>query len=221
MIDPDAVKKLARHFRDPDVGAVCGRLRLYNPTLQGLRGERVLDVRELHQVLRGKARRGAGRERRALRHPPRRSSTALPPDTIVDDFVIPMRILAVRLPGALRPRGRGVRGNHRGLREGGLAARAHRRGQLPEPAAASGRSCRRGRASRASRSGATSSCAGRRRSGWRWRWSPTSRCCTTAGRVALLAFSSGSTAWRFAGRQRLVQRGGSGAWPRWRTTSRA
>ena len=32
MIDPQAVRKLVRHFEDPEVGAVCGRLRLYNRT---------------------------------------------------------------------------------------------------------------------------------------------------------------------------------------------
>ena len=32
MIEPEAVKRLVRHFEDPEVGAVCGQLRLFNPT---------------------------------------------------------------------------------------------------------------------------------------------------------------------------------------------
>ena len=31
-IEPGALKALVRHFEDPEVGAVCGRLQLYNPT---------------------------------------------------------------------------------------------------------------------------------------------------------------------------------------------
>ncbi|HEY1904526.1 MAG TPA: glycosyltransferase family 2 protein, partial [Myxococcaceae bacterium] len=31
-IEPGALKALVRHFQDPDVGVVCGRLQLYNPT---------------------------------------------------------------------------------------------------------------------------------------------------------------------------------------------
>ena len=34
MIEPEAIEALVRHFEDPDVGAVCGKLRLYNPTKQ-------------------------------------------------------------------------------------------------------------------------------------------------------------------------------------------
>src|SRR5499425_1766571 len=31
-IDPGALQALVRHFEDAEVGAVCGRLQLYNPT---------------------------------------------------------------------------------------------------------------------------------------------------------------------------------------------
>src|SRR5690606_2684438 len=35
MLDEKAIRNLVRHFRDPSVGAVCGRLRLYNPRRRG------------------------------------------------------------------------------------------------------------------------------------------------------------------------------------------
>ena len=69
MLEPGAVRALVRHFHDPSVGAVVGRLRLYNPTRARVRGEPLLEVRDHPQVLRGQARLRAGRERRHLRDP--------------------------------------------------------------------------------------------------------------------------------------------------------
>jgi len=63
MIDPAAVQKLVRHFEDPEVGVVCGK----RGAVMGANG-------------------GLYAIRRTL-------FTALPPSTIVDDFVIPLRIL--------------------------------------------------------------------------------------------------------------------------------
>ncbi|MBI3185115.1 MAG: glycosyltransferase family 2 protein, partial [Myxococcales bacterium] len=92
MIDPGAVKKLVRHFADPDVGAVCGRLRLYNPTRRGYEESAYWQYESLIKLYEGKhgAVIGANGGLYAIR---RSLFTALPPSTIVDDFVIPLRIL--------------------------------------------------------------------------------------------------------------------------------
>lgn len=91
-LEPDALRQLVPHFDDPAVGAVCGRLRLYNPS-RGAFEESAYWAYESaikrEEGLRGAligANGGLYALRRALFSP-------LPPDTIVDDFVIPLRIL--------------------------------------------------------------------------------------------------------------------------------
>jgi cellulose synthase/poly-beta-1,6-N-acetylglucosamine synthase-like glycosyltransferase len=92
MIDPDAVRKLVRHFEDPEVGAVCGKLRLYNPTKQDYEESAYWSYESLIKMYEG--RRGAVVGANGGLYAIRRSLfTQLPPSTIVDDFVIPLRIL--------------------------------------------------------------------------------------------------------------------------------
>jgi cellulose synthase/poly-beta-1,6-N-acetylglucosamine synthase-like glycosyltransferase len=89
---PGAVRALARRFRDPSVGAVVGRLRLR--TRDGAGEGTYWAYETFLKYLEGKlgcvlgANGGIYAIRRIL-FPP------LPPDTITDDFVIPLRI-AVR-----------------------------------------------------------------------------------------------------------------------------
>jgi cellulose synthase/poly-beta-1,6-N-acetylglucosamine synthase-like glycosyltransferase len=92
MLDRGAVGKLVRHFRDPEVGAVCGRLKLYNRRRRDYEEslywiyETVLKVYEgQHGAVIG-ANGGLYAVRRDL-------FTRLPSDTVVDDFVIPARLL--------------------------------------------------------------------------------------------------------------------------------
>ncbi len=92
MIEPDAVKMLVRHFEDPEVGAVCGKLRLYNRTKQDYEESAYWAYESLIKFYEGK--RGAVMGANGGLYAIRRSLfTALPPSTIVDDFVIPMRIM--------------------------------------------------------------------------------------------------------------------------------
>jgi cellulose synthase/poly-beta-1,6-N-acetylglucosamine synthase-like glycosyltransferase len=92
MIDADAVKKLVRHFEDPEVGAVCGKLRLFNPTKQDYEESAYWSYESLIKMYEG--RRGAVVGANGGLYAIRRSLfTQLPPSTIVDDFVIPLRIL--------------------------------------------------------------------------------------------------------------------------------
>jgi cellulose synthase/poly-beta-1,6-N-acetylglucosamine synthase-like glycosyltransferase len=93
MLDRGAIRAIARGFRDADVGAVVGRLRLVSAgggTEEGAywRYETLLKYYEGRNgcVL------GANGGLYAIR---RRLFAPLPPDTIVDDFVIPVRV-AVR-----------------------------------------------------------------------------------------------------------------------------
>ena len=89
--EPAAARCLARWFHDPRVGAVCGRLVLRDPVsgrnVDGLywRYETFLKACEgrLHALL------GANGAIYAIR---RRDYVAIPPDTIVDDFVIPLLV---------------------------------------------------------------------------------------------------------------------------------
>lgn len=91
-IEPDAIKKLVRHFEDPDVGAVCGKLRLYNPTKKDFEESAYWSYESLIKLYEGKrgAVLGANGGLYAIR---RRLFTQLPASTVCDDFVIPMRIL--------------------------------------------------------------------------------------------------------------------------------
>lgn len=92
LIEPEALQALVRHFEDPDVGAVCGRLRLYNPTKKDYEESAYWSYESLIKLYEGKrgAVVGANGGLYAIR---RRLFTQLPPSTIVDDFVIPLRIL--------------------------------------------------------------------------------------------------------------------------------
>src|SRR6185503_12633420 len=92
MIEPEAIEALVRHFEDPDVGAVCGKLRLYNPTKQDYEESAYWNYESLIKFYEGKRGSvvGANGGLYAIR---RRLFTKLPPSTIVDDFVIPLRIL--------------------------------------------------------------------------------------------------------------------------------
>lgn len=92
MIDAEAVKRLVRHFADPEVGAVCGKLKLYNKELQDYEESAYWTYESLIKFYEGKrgAVMGANGGLYAIR---RRLFQALPPSTIVDDFVIPLRIM--------------------------------------------------------------------------------------------------------------------------------
>ncbi|MGZ6099110.1 MAG: glycosyltransferase family 2 protein [Myxococcaceae bacterium] len=91
-IDPGALKALVRHFEDPRVGAVCGRLQLYNPTRAEYEESAYWKYESWLKALEGEqgavvgANGGLYAMRRAL-------FTGLPPSTIVDDFVIALRLL--------------------------------------------------------------------------------------------------------------------------------
>lgn len=91
-IDPQAVKRLVRHFEDPEVGAVCGRLKLYNRIHQAYEESAYWSYESTLKYFEGKhgAVMGANGGLYAIR---RTLFTALPASTIVDDFVIPLRIL--------------------------------------------------------------------------------------------------------------------------------
>lgn len=91
-LEPGAVRELVRHFEDPEVGAVCGRLRLYNPTRAEYEESAYWFYESLLKLYEG--RRGAVVGANGGLYAIRRSLfTALPPSTIVDDFVIPLRLL--------------------------------------------------------------------------------------------------------------------------------
>jgi cellulose synthase/poly-beta-1,6-N-acetylglucosamine synthase-like glycosyltransferase len=91
-LEPDALRRLVPHFDDPSVGAVCGRLRLYNPTKQDFEESAYWTYESAIKLEEGRrgALIGANGGLYALR---RVLFSPLPPDTIVDDFVIPLRVL--------------------------------------------------------------------------------------------------------------------------------
>jgi len=91
-IEPGALRALVRHFDDPEVGAVCGRLQLYNPTRAEYEESAYWRYESWLKALEGTqgAVVGANGGLYALR---RSLFTRLPPSTIVDDFVIPLRLL--------------------------------------------------------------------------------------------------------------------------------
>ncbi len=92
MLDKNAVKRLVAHFQDEEVGAVCGKLKLYNPTKRDYEESAYWSYESLIKFYEGKhgAVMGANGGLYAIRRP---LFTALPPSTIVDDFVIPLRIM--------------------------------------------------------------------------------------------------------------------------------
>lgn len=93
MLERGALRALARRFREPGVGAVVGRLRLFNPTRREFEESLYWKYETALKFYEGKhgcvlgANGGIYAIRRIL-------FTPLPPDTIVDDFVIPVRIAA-------------------------------------------------------------------------------------------------------------------------------
>jgi len=91
-IDVGALKALVRHFVDPEVGAVCGRLQLYNPTRAEYEESAYWRYECWLKAMEGKqgAVVGANGGLYAIR---RELYAPLPPTTIVDDFVIALRLL--------------------------------------------------------------------------------------------------------------------------------
>jgi hypothetical protein len=91
-IEPGALRALVRHFEDAEVGAVCGRLQLYNPTRAEYEESAYWKYESWLKALEGKqgAVVGANGGLYAIR---RDLFSRLPPSTIVDDFVIPLRML--------------------------------------------------------------------------------------------------------------------------------
>lgn len=92
MIDAGAVKRLVRHFEDSEIGAVCGKLRLYNRTRREYEESAYWTYESWIKAYEGKlgAVMGANGGLYAIR---RRLFTPLPRNTIVDDFVIATRII--------------------------------------------------------------------------------------------------------------------------------
>ncbi len=92
VVDEAAIEKLVRHFADPEVGVVCGKLKLYNPHRRGYEESAYWTYESLIKFYEGKrgAVMGANGGLYAIRRP---LFTALPASTIVDDFVIPLRVL--------------------------------------------------------------------------------------------------------------------------------
>jgi cellulose synthase/poly-beta-1,6-N-acetylglucosamine synthase-like glycosyltransferase len=86
---PDAVQRLVRHFRDPGVGAVCGVLR-FRATAESRHTEGVYWSYEcLLRLMEGRL--GATLTASGAIYALRRACyTPLPPDTIVEDLLVPM-----------------------------------------------------------------------------------------------------------------------------------
>lgn len=92
MIEPGAIKQLVRHFQDGEIGVVCGQLRLFNPSSKTYEESAYWRYESFIKAEEGA--RGAVLGANGGLYAIRRSLfTALPPSTIVDDFVIPLRIL--------------------------------------------------------------------------------------------------------------------------------
>ena len=102
MIDAAAIRRLVRHFDDPEVGAVCGRLKLYNRVRKDYEESAYWAYESVLKFLEGKrgAVMGANGGLYAIR---RTLFTALPATTIVDDFVIPLRILEMGFKVSYEP----------------------------------------------------------------------------------------------------------------------
>jgi len=92
MIDPQALKSLVRHFQDPDVGVVCGKLKLYNRASRDYEESLYWKYESWLKLYEGRhgAVMGANGGLYAIR---RRLFTALPANTIIDDFVIAIRMM--------------------------------------------------------------------------------------------------------------------------------
>jgi cellulose synthase/poly-beta-1,6-N-acetylglucosamine synthase-like glycosyltransferase len=89
LFAPDAVRKLVRHFADPDIGAVCGALR-FNSSPESQQTEGIYwKYESMIRLMEGRlgATLTASGAVYALR---RKAYLPLDPTTMLDDFVIPM-----------------------------------------------------------------------------------------------------------------------------------
>jgi cellulose synthase/poly-beta-1,6-N-acetylglucosamine synthase-like glycosyltransferase len=90
LFEPDAIKKLVRHFSDPEVGAVCGAVR-YQPGADAQQTEGAYWKYE-SAVRMMEARLGAILNASGCIYALRRDCfSPIPLSTILEDFVIPMR----------------------------------------------------------------------------------------------------------------------------------
>jgi cellulose synthase/poly-beta-1,6-N-acetylglucosamine synthase-like glycosyltransferase len=92
LFDPAAIRMLVRHFQDPSVGLVCGRLRLYNPSREGYEESTYWTYETFLKFMEGKwgAVMGANGGIYALR---RDLWEPLPGNTVVEDFVVAGRCI--------------------------------------------------------------------------------------------------------------------------------
>jgi cellulose synthase/poly-beta-1,6-N-acetylglucosamine synthase-like glycosyltransferase len=91
LVESDAVLRAASHFSNPDVGVVCGS---YHVSDAGNPGERAYWAYQV-RVKTAEARLGAPMGAHGAFYFIRRADwTRLPADTINDDFILPMRIVA-------------------------------------------------------------------------------------------------------------------------------
>ena len=89
LLAPDAVRKLVRHFRDPRVGVVCGAVE-FRRSVESAQTEGVYWKYECALRLM-ESRLGSTLTASGALYAIRRSCfVPLPPDTILDDFVLPM-----------------------------------------------------------------------------------------------------------------------------------
>jgi cellulose synthase/poly-beta-1,6-N-acetylglucosamine synthase-like glycosyltransferase len=89
LFAPDAVRKLVRHFADPEVGAVCGALRFHGSSESQQTEGIYWKYESMIRLMEGRlgATLTASGAVYALR---RKAYLALDPTTVLDDFVIPM-----------------------------------------------------------------------------------------------------------------------------------
>lgn len=91
MLTPDALLRATRHFASPDVGVVCPTYRLSRPRDAGEAAYWAYQTRIKADEARVAAPMGAHGAFYLFR---RKAWTSLPSDTINDDFVLPMQIVA-------------------------------------------------------------------------------------------------------------------------------
>lgn len=91
LISPDALLRAAAHFRDNEVGVVCGTYQLKTPGSEGERAYWEYQVRVKADEAAAGAPMGAHGAFYLIR---RKHWQPMPIDTINDDFIIPMRIVA-------------------------------------------------------------------------------------------------------------------------------
>lgn len=102
QLDPKSVKRLVDPFREPTTAAVCGRLVLFNPTRPSYEESAYWRYESTLKALEGQhgavlgANGGLYAIRKAFFQP-------LHPSTVVDDFVLPMRMLLQGRPVVFEP----------------------------------------------------------------------------------------------------------------------